>query len=164
MDLALCCTTLMSLSYLASSSPLGLGPVGEDLAVPYHTTNSYIISQLKNVYNYLFNKPESIHEDGYTKIYVMGKYMYYTYTHEFTHGDGLTDLSGEALTEDPLLKKYMGPEAAKKHRATVYDNMRRKRKLEEEAKIKMAEREKAENDGGLFKRILRNIPVLKIFA
>lgn len=137
--------TLVQLFCVTTSSPLGppgSEDPGKDYAIPYHTTNHYIISKLKSFYSYLFNKPESVHEDGYTKVHVMGKHMYYTYTHEYTQGDGQPrDANG---TEH--IQRQQQAEEEAKERLRKEDE---KRKLEEE---------------GIFKKTLRNIPILRRFV
>ncbi|KAI5703426.1 hypothetical protein M8J75_011643 [Diaphorina citri] len=129
--------TFVCLAYVANSLPQGSGrdepgPV-KDFAVPYHTTNSYIMSKLKSLYNYVFNKEESVHNDGYTKVYVMNKHMYYTYTHEFTPANEVDlDEDLHRITDDPILKQYMQNDAILKHRQEVQYHVQNKKLYKEQ--------------------------------
>lgn len=138
----LVCLTVLHTTLVTSVplGPPGSEDPGKDFAVPHHTTNSFIVRHLKNLYNYVFNKPDSEHADGYTKVYVMGKHMYYTYTHEFTPSNNQsTDADGHVITDDPIARQYLKNEDLLKYREELKQNVENKKRNEEKSRRKLWE-------------------------
>uniref|UniRef100_A0A8D9BQG7 Uncharacterized protein n=1 Tax=Cacopsylla melanoneura TaxID=428564 RepID=A0A8D9BQG7_9HEMI len=129
--------------YSSPLGPPGAEDPGSPYAVPQHTTQGFIKRHLKNVYNYFFNKEDSVHQDGYTKVYVMGKHMYYTYTHEYTPEDGNhpydRENRGNVGNDDDILKYMKDDELIKRRDEEVEFHKQNKKKLEEESIRQMKE-------------------------